>query len=265
MSKLVSASEPFRSTNQYIVDVINLKKSTPLGIRDARIKPILDEIKSWAGDQLSEIFVSGSSAKGTALKGSSDLDLFVSLKANTTETLKEIFNSLNTRLNKKFTVRKQNVSVRVTYSGLQIDIVPGKKLPNQTHWHYLYTSRNPEQERTQTNVVTHVNTVINSGRVNEIIALKIWRDLNKLEFPSMYLEMYILKALAGKWTGKAYLANNFEYVIEHISKYFLSTAVYDPCNTSNTISNCLYKYEKEAIQQAALNSIKKAYLKQIIY
>ena len=176
-----------------------------------------------------------------------------------------IYEGLHKRLAAKFTVRPQNVSLRVSYNKLQIDLVPGKKLPNQTHWHYLYTRRNPDKERIQTNVNHHINTVIDSGKVNEIIALKIWRDLNKLEFPSMYLEMYALKALSGKWSGKSYYANNFEFLIEHISKYFSSTAVYDPSNSTNTISNSLYKYEKDAIQEAAKKAHLKKYLSEILY
>ncbi len=265
MSKQVNATEPLRSPNQYIVDVINSKVSTPIGIRDSRIKPILDEVKIWSGPQLADIFVSGSSAKGTALKGSSDLDLFVSLKANTSETLKILYSSFHNHLSKKFTVLKQNVSVRVTYNRLQIDLVPGKKMPNQTHWHYLYTNRRPDQERIQTNVNHHVSTVVNSGRVNEIIALKIWRELNRLEFPSMYLEMYVLDALHQKRTGKIYLADNFEHVLEHIARYFPNKAIYDPANGSNTISDSLFKHEKTSIQQAAEKSIQKNYLSQILY
>ena len=206
MDKYVSKSESKKSPNQYIIDVINDNKSTPIGIRDYRIQPLLKYIQEWAGSQLAEIFISGSSAKGTSLKGSSDLDLFVSLKSNTSDSLKELFHSLhNYILNKSLNVRPQNVSVRVIYYGLQIDIVPGRKLPNKVNWHLLHTNRRTDQDRIQTNVVNHCNYVINSNRINEIIALKIWRQKNKLDFPSMYLEMYVIKVLCGKWSGKTNL------------------------------------------------------------
>lgn len=265
MSKPVNATEPNRSANQYIVNVINAKRAMPIGIRDHRIKALLEAIRVWAGNQLDDIFVTGSSAKGTSVKGNSDLDLFVSLRASSTNTLKVIYASLYKHLSVAgFAIEKRNVALRVRYWNLQIDIVPGKKLPDKTHWHYIYPNRWADADRIQTNVHKHVNVVLDSGRVNEIIALKIWRNNKKLEFPSMYLEMYVLKALSGKWSGKAYLADNFLYVLDHISKYFLSTAVYDPCNTTNVISNSLYKYEKEAIRAAAENSLKRDYLFQIV-
>ena len=266
MATVVSPSEPLRSCNQYLIDIINYKKSTAIGIRDYRIQPILSEIKEWAGDQLFDIFVTGSSAKGTSLKGNSDLDLFISLKANTSNTLKEIFDSLFKHLaNAGFKVEKRNVAQRLRYKNLQIDIVPGKKIPNQSHWHYLYTNRWSDTNRIQTNVQNHVNVILNSNRLNEIIALKIWRQINKLEFPSMYLELYTIKSLSGKWSGKSYLSSNFLYVLDHIAKYFLNTAIYDPSNSANTISNSLYKYEKEAVLYAAQKSLNKLFLKEIIY
>lgn len=266
MSKHVSATELNRSTNQYIMDVINEKKSVPISIRDYRIQPLLGYIREWAGGQLAEIFISGSSAKGTALKGSSDLDLFISLRASTGDSLKEIFHSLFDYLKcKGLNVRAQNVSVRVTYYGLQIDLVPGRKLPNKVNWHLLHTNRRADQDRIQTNVVNHCNHVIGSNRINEITALKIWRQINKIDFPSMYLEMYTIKALSGKWSGKIYLADNIHFVLEHIATYFHSTAVYDPSNTGNTISNTLYKYEKDVIQAAAQKAVNKKYWKEIIY
>ncbi len=266
MELIVGPHMELKSPNQYIVNVINEKKSVPIKISDHRIDRLLNVIEEWAGRDLHDLFVTGSSAKGTSLKGNSDLDLFISLKANTNQSLKDIFNSLFSELRKNgFDVEKRNVAQRIRHWNLQIDVVPGKKLPNQSHRHSLYTSRWPDSDRIQTNVHHHVNTVIGSDRLNEILALKIWKKINRLEFPSMYLEMYTIDALSGKWTGKSYLAKNFLYVLEHISKYFMSTAVYDPSNSRNTISNSLYKYEKEAIQQAAQRSLSKTYLKQIIY
>jgi len=266
MSRIVSATEINKSPNQYIIDVINEKKSASVGIRDYRIKRLLEVLREWAGERLDDVFVNGSSAKGTGLKGSSDIDLFISLKSNTSASLKDIYNSLyKCLIEAGFSVEKRNVAQRIIHYNLQIDIVPGKKLPGQRYTHYLYTNRWSDQDRIQTNVHNHVNHVINSGRINEILATKIWRQIHKLEFPSMHLEMYVLKALSGKWTGKAYLANNFEAVLEHISKYFHRTAIYDPSNASNVISQNLYKYEVAAIQAAAEKSLNKSYLKQIIY
>lgn len=266
MLKCVSETDKKKSPNQYIVDVTAEWKAPTVKVNDYRVKGLIKHIDEWAGRDLSNVFLSGSSAKGTALKGSSDVDLFISLKASMSDTLADTFHSLIEYLTgKNIKVRPQNVSVRAYYHGLQIDLVPGKKMPNQVNWHFLHTNRRDDQHRIQTNVANHVKFVVDSNRVREIMALKIWREINKLDFPSMYLEMYAIKALAGKWSRKIDLANNFLYVLEHMAKYFHSTAVYDPSNGSNVISDSMYAYEKKSIQSAAQRSMRQEFLDQIIY
>ena len=51
-------------------------------------------LRSWAGQQLNALQYSGSYAKGTGVHGVSDVDVFISLKFDTTNTLKEIYESL---------------------------------------------------------------------------------------------------------------------------------------------------------------------------
>jgi hypothetical protein len=266
MSIIVSSGNR-QTPNQYIIDVINAKKrQTSITMRDYRIKGLISDITSWAGRNYSDLFVSGSSAKGTALQGSSDLDLFLSLKPTIQGTLGEIFTDFSDTLKRiGYDVRPQNVSVRLKHYGLQIDIVPGKKLPNTQDWHFLYTNRRENQNRIQTNVNRHINAVVNSGRVNEIMVLKIWRDINRLDLPSMYLEMYVLKLMARKWSGKGQLTENFLFLLEEIARNFPNVAVYDPSSSTNTISHDLLKSEKQTIQRAATRTLENRYLADMIY
>jgi len=75
-------------------------------------------IRKWAGDKLLSINPSGSFAKGTANKSGTDIDLFISLSEQTTESLKEIYNKLfNTMAEKGYPPKRQNVSVNVRVSG----------------------------------------------------------------------------------------------------------------------------------------------------
>ena len=54
---------------------------------DTRLTEVKNIIREWAGIQLSGITLSGSISKGTALHGTADCDLFISLKSDTTQTL----------------------------------------------------------------------------------------------------------------------------------------------------------------------------------
>ncbi|MBP7809072.1 MAG: nucleotidyltransferase domain-containing protein [Bacteroidia bacterium] len=266
MHKIVSKEDKSKSLNTYIQEIIDQKKATPISIDNGHVQSLIKHIIEWAGNDFSEVFVAGSSAKGTALIGSSDLDLFISLKAGMSDRLEDNFHSLAEMFSvKKITFRRQNVSVRVTYYGLQIDLVPGKKKPRSRQRHTLYMHREENQDRIETNVKKHIKYVIESGRINEILAMKIWRDLNGLVFPSMYLEMYVIKALKGKWSTRKFLARNFLHVLEDLSKYIHSTAIYDPSNGSNSISNELGKADKNRIQKAAEESLNKEFMNEIIY
>jgi tRNA nucleotidyltransferase (CCA-adding enzyme) len=55
---------------------------------------VAQSVKNWAGDWLANIGLSGSYAKGTAVLGESDVDLFISLKSDTPFNLEEIYDSL---------------------------------------------------------------------------------------------------------------------------------------------------------------------------
>jgi hypothetical protein len=75
------------------------------------IQPILQQ---WAGNQLSNVSPSGSFAKGTANRSGTDIDLFISLSSTTTNTLKEIYETLfKCMQDAGYTPKRQNVSINV--------------------------------------------------------------------------------------------------------------------------------------------------------
>ena len=128
-------------SDNYLKSVIINNKSAPVSIDDFRLSNIKNIVNSWAGNQLSEIIKSGSSAKGTAIKGVSDIDLFISLKSDTRGTLKEIYNSLDSYVKSKgISTKRQNVSLGIIQYGLAIDLVPGIKQPGYQNYHSIYES-----------------------------------------------------------------------------------------------------------------------------
>jgi hypothetical protein len=196
------------------------------------------------------------------IKGSTDVDLFISLDPQTTGTLKSIYDSLYSNLAQNgYGPRRQNVSIGLTYSSLLVDLIPARKQPGHTNDHSLY--RNRAQTWTQTNVQTHIDLIKQSGRLDEIRAVKIWRNLNRLEFPSFYLELTVLGALYGR--GRNQPATNVWLVLEYLRDKFASARVVDPANTNNVISDDLNSEEKEAIANAAKNSCTKQYWNEIIW
>ena len=209
-------------------------------------------IQRWADNQLREVTFSGSNAKGTAIRGRTDIDLFISLKSETNETLKKIFSSLYNYMirNGNSSTKKQHVSIHLVHSSIEVDLVPAKHFGGNTEDHWLYVNR-PNRERTKTNVNKHINLVRSSNRINEIILTKIWRLNHKLDFPSFYMELVVIEALKSK---RAELAENFWTVLEYLSSSFVSARFIDPANLNNIISDDLTDTEKKYIAIQAKKS-----------
>jgi hypothetical protein len=219
-------------------------------------------IQIWAHSWLLGVSYSGSGAKGTAIAGVADVDLFISLKPETPESLADIYKSLLGYSGlKHLSPRKQNVSVGITYNGHAIDLVPGKKQSGNTTDHSLYRSK--AGTWTQTNVAEHINLIQNSQRLDEIRALKIWRALHTLDFPSFYLEMTVINALYGKRSVS--VASNVWTVLEYLRDKFVTAAVIDPANSNNKLSDELTVAEKKLIAQKAVSCLKATNWNQILW
>lgn len=249
--------KPITSDN-YLQRVIKQNKLKPISLNDRRVRPILKIIQEWGGGNIATITPSGSTAKGTAIKGSADLDVFISLKSSTPGTLGNIYDSLFRHFGKYTKIglkrRRQNVSVRIFFEGLEIDLVPGKKIAGNHVWHSLHVRRDVKIW-TQTNIINHIRIIKNSGRTDEILLTKLWRDKMGLEFPSIYLELSVIKALRGKHKG--HLANNFLHVLTYLSTkgQFTRSSILDPFNGANRISSLITAADKRKIAMAANNSI----------
>jgi hypothetical protein len=155
----------------------------------------------------------------------------------------------------------QNVSVRVRSNGLCVDVVPGRRQPGNTTDHTLY--RRNADTWTQTNVAQHVKLISGSGRTSEMRALKVWRQLNKLDFPSFYLELTTIEALKGRRFGQ--LADNTFAALEYVADRLTVARVVDPANTNNVISDDLDYAGKKAVADAAAKSAGKGNWGQIIW
>ena len=209
-------------------------------------------IKIWANRYLIDVQPSGSFAKGTAVTSGTDVDLFVSLSSTTKETLKEIHQTLYNKLREDgFLPRPQNVSIGVKVGPYDVDIVPGKRQDQYSDNHSLYRRR--ADTWTKTSISTHISKVRESGRLEEIMILKIWRNQKQLDFPSFYLELVTIQACHRKTRGN--LAVNvwetFKFIRDNIE-----TAVFnDPANTNNRISDDLNAAGKRALKQAATSAL----------
>jgi hypothetical protein len=205
-------------------------------------------IQQWAGNSLAGVTPSGSFAKGTGNRSGTDIDLFVSLVPDTTETLKQIYESLFTRMTQAgYTPKRQNVSINVRVGGYDVDLVPAKRQGYLGDDHSLF--RRKADTWTKTNVTMHINHVRQAGRINESRILKLWRNQKGLDFPSFYLELTVINSLSGHIFGT--LPDNVWKAFGYLRDMFPNARVVDPANTNIIISDDLTGAERAKIKAAA--------------
>lgn len=221
---------------------------------------LLPYIQEWAGIYLAEVSPSGSFAKGTANHSGTDIDLFISLKQKTPETLKEIYDSLFNKITQKgYLPKRQNVSINVNVNGYSVDLVPAKRQDIFSDDHSLY--RRKANTWTKTNITKHINCVRQGGCIKETRIIKLWRNQKGLDFPSFYLEMAVINALAGQYGT---LSDRVLKTFEYLRDTFSFVRIIDPANTNNIISDDLTAAEKSKIKTSAEQTLKATNWGQII-
>ena len=206
-------------------------------------------INKWGGQYVLSVEPSGSFAKGTAVRTGTDIDLFVSLSSNTPDTLAQIYETLfNALSGSGFQPKRQNVSIGLRIGGAyDVDIVPAKRQSQYGNDHSLYSNRTGTW--LQTNVTRHISEVCGSNRSDEIRLLKIWRNRKGLDFPSFYLELTVISALHGHWSGN--LSANVVAALEFIRDHISTTRFIDPANTNNVVSDSVSAAGKQNLAAAA--------------
>ena len=241
------------ATDQYIASIVekyHVEAEVGSSAHRAADK-VIPIIKQWGKQHLLGITLSGAYAKNTAVGVSSDVDVLVTLSPIAGIEINNLFWKLFEYLmEQNLQPRSRNVSVQVEVNGLRVDLIPAYR-DQGTSIDILYNKKSGKE--VQTEVARHVQLIANSGRQQEICAFKIWRERNKLEFPSLLLELTVLRALGSENFGQ--LADNIENVLRFLGNRFEEAIVRDPANSKNVVSNDLSEKEKKAIAKAARDAL----------
>lgn len=242
--------------DNYIRTFVSQHTPTITYIVQNKIDELKPHIHAWANGHAYILKLSGSLAKGTAITGTTDIDVFVSLdpSVSTCNTLENVYNTLRNRFNGAgYTTREQNVSVGINHTGLKIDVVAGVKHHILGLDHSVWKRK--AKTWTKTNIDAHINLVKNSGRISDIKAIKIWRKLHDIDFPSFYLELSVIEALKGTGLIGFSPANNFVKVMNYLAGDFENAIIKDPSNQNNEVSDELTVIEKRVIKNLATTTL----------
>lgn len=223
------------------------------------LKPLL---KEWAGRYLLNLTFCGSYAKGTRIKGGTDIDILISLGPRTPLEMAKVYEHFFNWLRKRgFTPARENITLRLVYHGIVIHLIAAKQEWGTTNDHLIFeTTRN---RTTRTNFDAHIKLVRAAGRTAEIKALKIWRTTRGLRFPSFCLELVVINTL--RQQPHDLLAGNVEKVLKCLRDEFPTTPFRDPANYENIVSDGLLEHEKLAIADAAAESLTQTSWSKIIW
>jgi len=255
----------------YLQQILSKYKARDLDSYSTSIAQLKNTLISWASSCYLKIIDSGSRAKGTAISLASDVDYLVSLTSDCNENsggLKSIYESLYNELGNIYSnVRKQNVSIRITLGNLNVDVTPARKQSGYTNDHWLYVSK--LDTRKQTNIEKHIEDILFSERTNEIKLIKVWRELNNLDFPSIYLEYLIKNNILKNYpTHISRLGENTFHILTEMGKQYdnpLNARIVDPANSNNILSDLLSQNEKEKIMNTAKTASQQTNWNQILW
>jgi hypothetical protein len=251
------------SVDQYAASVVEKYVVTPdTGSPSHRAADaLIPLLKQWGKQYLQGITLSGAYAQGTAIGLSSQVDVLILLNPVPGMQMKNIFWSLFEYLSDHdMHPRTRNVTIQVKSKGMLVDLIPACR-DHATSGNVLFNKKTALDVRTD--LAQHVHLIGNSGRQQEICALKIWRERRGLDFPSLYLELTVLRALEAERFGQ--LADNVLAVLRYIAARFEQTVVRDPANGENVVSNDLKLAEKQAIAKAARDAIYDENWKKIVW
>jgi len=251
------------TVEQYAASVVEKYRVVP-GVGSAahraadEISPVL---KEWGKQYLLGITLSGAYAKNTAISLSSHVDVLVALSPVPGMEMKNVYWNLFEHLtDQDLRPHTRSVSIQLESRGLRVDVIPACR-EQKGCGNVLFNKKTGAA--VHTDVGEHVHLIANSGRQQEICALKIWRERNALDFPSLYLELTVLQALEAERFGQ--LADNVLAVLRYLSSRFARTVVRDPANAKNVVSDDLSGDAKRAIAKAARNAIYDEDWKKIVW
>src|SRR5690349_9567558 len=94
----------------------------------------------------------------------------------------------------------------------------------------------------KTDIGRQIRYVCDSGCIDEILALKIWRRRHALKFPSFLMELAAIHARP----------KSFRHVLEFLATGFPATRLLDPANSNNVVSDLLTEVERLRIAAKGL-------------
>jgi hypothetical protein len=202
----------------------------------------------------------GSKAKGTMVKELYDLDLtyyFPREDEGAGETIKEIFEGIEKVLQTEYRTQRKGVAVRLLDceqgTDFHVDVVPGRFVNGDDGEAFLYPVFS-DKERLQTNLEMHVEHVRNSGVVDAIRMLKLWKVRRQISVKTFALELLAIDLLAKR--NSLRLTGQLKQVWTEFRDNVDNLTIMDPANSNNDLSALLNSDVRGQLREHARDALK---------
>ena len=210
----------------------------------------------------------GSKAKGTLIREAYDLDIvcyFAHDDTSAGKTLKEIYGSVQAVLAKQYNVEPKPSALRVRSrdkatlgQDFHIDVIPGRYVDESKGDCFIHQN-SAEKERLKTNLDIHIQHVKDSGLLDAIRLLKLWKVRRSLRIKQFVFDLLVIKLLDQKKSTT--LSAQLKYVWEQLRNAAKPLPVEDPANPGgNSLSDLLDGAswsELSTVASSTLNSIER--------
>lgn len=204
----------------------------------------------------------GSKAKGTLIRESYDLDIvFYVPNGNNAagETLKDIFGNVKNALAKYYVVEPKTSALRLRSgdqrSDLHIDVVPGRFTDDSKTDCFLH-QENGEKDRLKTNLDVHIAHIRDSGVVDTLRLLKLWRVRRRVQVKQFVFELLGVKLLKGK--RQRPIEGQLVHFFTEIANAGQPIAIEDPANPAGNDLTELLRGAWVSLQMTAKSTLQEA-------
>jgi hypothetical protein len=227
--------------DKYLKDVLDAQTleddSEELKKLQQHRKDVEKLLREKFSDSSPTIRYGGSQAKGTLIRESYDLDLICYLPHDDTgagSTLKDIYKNVKDVLAEKYDVEPKTSAIRLRSKDKEtfgedfhVDVVPGRYTDDSKTDCFLH-QEGAEKERLKTNLQVHIDHVKESGVVDALRLLKLWKVRKALRVKQFVFELLGIELLAEKKAEG--LSGQVKHVWEKIAAAEEAISIEDPAN-----------------------------------
>lgn len=224
----------------------------------ARRKEVEKVLRDGFPDSSPTIRYGGSKAKGTLIREAYDLDIvcyFPNDDTSAGDSLKDIYNNAAAILGKEYSILRKTSALRIRDRqsvDFHIDVVPGRFTDETKGDCFLY-QESGDKCRLKTNLDVHITHVRESGVLDAIRLLKLWKTRKVLQVRQFAFDLLIIKLLGDQ--KKKSLADQLIHVWTKFRDLPEPISVEDPANPSGNDLTSLLAAVWDVFSRAARSTI----------